>query len=232
MFLSRKWEALPRTRCALSCFNGAGMFLSRKYCTGGVTAHGVRASMGPGCFYPGNSPSMPSAASASMLQWGRDVSIPEMRRAGGRSALGQRASMGPGCFYPGNTENKFDPYLDLRLQWGRDVSIPEICRANPQGRKPARFNGAGMFLSRKCRLKDDVLRTRQASMGPGCFYPGNQSGRENRKSASTLQWGRDVSIPEISQGLASTARSPPLQWGRDVSIPEIAPAGYSLNPRK
>src|ERR1035441_9952984 len=157
------------------------------------------------------------------LQWGRDVSIPEIRRRC-RPPLPRLCFNGAGMFLSRKcVVLEGDPRWVNELQWGRDVSIPEICRANPQGRKPARFNGAGMFLSRKCRLKDDVLRTRQASMGPGCFYPGNQSGRENRKSASTLQWGRDVSIPEISQGLASTARSPPLQWGRDVSIPEIAP---------
>ena len=34
--------------------------------------------MGPGCFYPGNDGSVIATGALAALQWGRDVSIPEM----------------------------------------------------------------------------------------------------------------------------------------------------------
>ena len=110
-----------------NCFNGAGMFLSRKYRRQDNQAR------------PPHS-----------LQWGRDVSIPEMLRAHGRIAVEHVASMGPGCFYPGNKARGFQ-------------TVPMYVR----------FNGAGMFLSRKCRHVQLVAECRVASMGPGYFYPGN-----------------------------------------------------------
>src|ERR1017187_1220243 len=92
----------------------------------------------------------------------------------------------------------FDP-MDV-LQWGRDVSIPEM-----RGCRRQRRSGC------------------PASMGPGCFYPGNlqllERSRQLRHVA--LQWGRDVSIPEMGRSLWMKARQEWLQWGRDVSIPEI-----------
>ena len=47
------------------------------------------------------------------------------------------------------------------------------------------------------------------------------------RTARELQWGRDVSIPEIELLQAEGDYLPLLQWGRDVSIPEIR----SLLPR-
>src|ERR1039458_9523205 len=89
----------------------------------------------------------------AQLQWGRDVSIPEMAGVEG--------------FYP----------HVMVLQWGRDVSIPEIRMPNETTAIfTDRFNGAGMFLSRKSRWPS-----------PG------------RVAYSRLQWGRDVSIPEMGQ---------------------------------
>ena len=41
-----------------------------------------------------------------------------------------------------------------------------------------------------------------ASMGPGCFYPGNDGPGPGGLGAEGLQWGRDVSIPEIRPGNA------------------------------
>ena len=38
---------------------------------------------------------------------------------------------------------------------------------------------------------------------------------------TALQWGRDVSIPEMSDYRYRLLKEEPLQWGRDVSIPEI-----------
>ena len=85
----------------------------------------------------------------------------------------------------------------MRLQWGRDVSIPEIRALEKPKRAYRSFNGAGMFLSRKFDIdarpgdraggfngagmflsrKSLIMRVNPrnpcASMGPGCFYPGN-----------------------------------------------------------
>ena len=78
-----------------------------------------------------------------------------------------------------------------------------------------------MFLSRKWladnKLEEEII----ASMGPGCFYPGNPVGVVIEMGARTLQWGRDVSIPEIFVSNAPVLHAARLQWGRDVSIPEI-----------
>ena len=154
------------------------------------------ASMGPGCFYPGNVCRAASQLALIVLQWGRDVSIPEMGPPGTDRSR-PSASMGPGCFYPGNAARKADCGSAGMLQWGRDVSIPEMDSAATRHRTAHLlqwgrdvsipeimielyahairlcFNGAGMFLSRK--FVHVVLLDFQgfASMGPGCFYPGN-----------------------------------------------------------
>src|ERR1017187_1967902 len=150
------------------------MFLSRKCAEHRNVTEQKIASMGPGCFYPGN------------VAYGRCL------------RTHYRASMGPGCFYPGN--------------------------APPGGHRESRrtrFNGAGMFLSRKFVQKYGRPWTSKASMGPGCFYPGNWHRPPRQDAPAGLQWGRDVSIPEIWGRYAITIRASGLQWGRDVSIPEI-----------
>src|ERR1035441_4585798 len=58
-------------------------------------------------------------------------------------------------------------------------------------------------------------------MGPGCFYPGNTRTLPSPAHQVWLQWGRDVSIPEIFPWFGGKSRVAALQWGRDVSIPEI-----------
>src|ERR1019366_7321196 len=78
--------------------------------------------------------------------------------------------MGPGCFYPGNARYRSAPRILPWLQWGRDVSIPEMSHVNQSFVLRYRFNGAGMFLSRKYVLKTNTL-----------------------PSLLSLQWGRDVS---------------------------------------
>ena len=86
----------------------------------------------------------------ALLQWGRDVSIPEITLTGRAPVKITKASMGPGCFYPGNGAKA----------WARSVDF-------------------------------------SASMGPGCFYPGNEVTGADMLLLTLLQWGRDVSIPEI-----------------------------------
>src|ERR1017187_656153 len=83
--------------------------------------------MGPGCFYPGNGAGGAARQGGWRLQWGRDVSIPEIR------------------------DSTSEGLVMVLLQWGRDVSIPEM-QSLDVGHHATflRFNGAGMFLSRKC----------------------------------------------------------------------------------
>src|ERR1035437_8673098 len=83
--------------------------------------------MGPGCFHPRN----PIASRCSYmwptaLQWGRDVSIPEIRQPIVLHVHRGRASMGPGCFHPRNKRKNLTTDGGEELQWGRDVSIPEM----------------------------------------------------------------------------------------------------------
>src|ERR1017187_5222285 len=88
----------------------------------------------------------------------------------------------------------------MRLQWGRDVSIPEIKGRTPAQSLSSSFNGAGMFLSRKCGVNCTITIVSGASMGPGCFYPGNAAAGASFLALAELQWGRDVSIPEMRLG--------------------------------
>ena len=132
------------------------------------------ASMGPGCFHPRNAKVQYLVVNAAQLQWGRDVSIPEMecwasghgdthRLQWGRdvsipeiwmpyspSPLAAWLQWGRDVSIPEMKSFAVTCRLNALLQWGRDVSIPEItpCRAAP-------------------RAKPD------ASMGPGCFHPRN-----------------------------------------------------------
>ena len=109
------------------------------------------------------------------LQWGRDVSIPEIVGLALGEVVHRVASMGPGCFYPGNDTAGSTLYKLTWLQWGRDVSIPEIPASIPSPSGSPSFNGAGMFLSRKYGRLPRALQL-----------------------PLWLQWGRDVSIPEIA----------------------------------
>src|ERR1039458_3819133 len=84
------------------------------------------------------------------LQWGRDVSSPEIRRGFEPAAVPNRASMGPGCFYPGNELVQIIDRMGVVASMGPGCFYP----GNMLGvalcvRGNYRFTGAGMFLSRK-----------------------------------------------------------------------------------
>ena len=223
------------------------MFLSRK--SKGVPRPNLypQASMGPGCFYPGNAASIAPSRLFPALQWGRDVSIPEMRRRA-RRFWRWRSFNGAGMFLSRKCDwVKVIGGLRAMLQWGRDVSIPEIVRAgdvalercgfNGAGmflsrkwypssfsrRKPSCFNGAGMFLSRKSRWGGDVPIVRTpASMGPGCFYPGNSGHHFAIAVPVRASMGPGCFYPGNFVGEFPGQLPYLLQWGRDVSIPEIS----------
>ena len=58
-------------------------------------------------------------------------------------------------------------------------------------------------------------------MGPGCFHPRNLGLVVKLVFSAGLQWGRDVSIPEIDLQSRNLCKFMVLQWGRDVSIPKM-----------
>src|ERR1039458_10783190 len=57
---------------------GPGCFYPGNDVLHGGNSDGIEASMGPGCFYPGNLLHQTGMYQLPMLQWGRDVSIPEI----------------------------------------------------------------------------------------------------------------------------------------------------------
>ena len=107
-------------------FNGAGMIPSRKY----VIEVAAVGSSGP-------------------LQWGRDVSIPEIARSPGSGAATSMLQWGRDVSIPEISLEKYTDSEIFRLQWGRDVSIPEIADTNTSPARSGSFNGAAMFPSRK-----------------------------------------------------------------------------------
>ena len=158
--MPRFWRYEP----TLPGFNGAGMFPSQK--SRWRRPRGSSSTWlqwGRDVSIPEMSGLPTSGKLFVLLQWGRDVSIPEIR--GGRfDLIGEGlASMGPGCFHPRNEGGAVKVTSSASLQWGRDVSIPEM---------------------------------RQWQRAPVVLW--------------LLQWGRDVSIPEIWGPLGANGR--PLRF--------------------
>ena len=153
--------------------------------------------MGPGCFYPGNATSQDIPIITGLLQWGRDVSIPEMMPLA-VACCGDLGFNGAGMFL--SRKSRRIP-RKRRFTWrfngaGMFLSRKYCWRRHPHHSHHG-FNGAGMFLSRKYRLLILNGGKCPASMGPGCFYPGNKRIYARYRARTLLQWGRDVSIPEM-----------------------------------
>ena len=109
--------------------------------------------MGPGCFYPGNLLATVTVAVAlALLQWGRDVSIPEIPRVTASNVPPNLLQWGRDVSIPEICVLWGMDTAVIGLQWGRDVSIPEMCVCGQGMGRSVGFNGAGMFLSRKYQL--------------------------------------------------------------------------------
>src|ERR1035437_3897483 len=186
--------------------------------------------MGPGCFHPRNLALQVESTELLSLQWGRDVSIPEIRKRREPSA-------------------RYQP-----LQWGRDVSIPEIPSGLPRGMVQRRASmGPGCFHPRNAAPVGSTHTSPWLQWGRDVSIPEMPYSFPAYTESTSLQWGRDVSIPEMGWSRARRGRGPgfngagmfpsqkcdchdvccgvypKLQWGRDVSIPEIAtPLLYSI----
>ena len=178
-------------------FNGAGMFLSRKLAPRRPAMPRLMASMGPGCFYPGNE--RPRSACPAPLGFnGAGMFLSRKSQSVESTAYASSASMGPGCFYPGNARTKSQRESTESASMGPGCFYPGNAALRVGSKdQPPRFNGAGMFLSRKSGYTERWNGSSIASMGPGCFYPGNNSCTLLLLTLWALQWGRDVSIPEI-----------------------------------
>src|ERR1039458_1130214 len=83
------------------------------------------------------------------LQWGRDVSIPEMNQAGIPRWASEGLQWGRDVSIPEIMAIRSERMYSGSLQWGRDVSIPEMWWRRLSGGIGAGFNGAGMFPSQK-----------------------------------------------------------------------------------
>ena len=176
MFPSQKYSSSRNDKEYTLCFNGAGMFPSQKYPQIYLDNEEFRASMGPGCFHPRN-----------LLEIGQ-------------VRLNSRASMGPGCFHPRNA----------------------VLRMGTRGAN-AGFNGAGMFPSQKSANSVTGYVRGRASMGPGCFHPRNDRARRRATRWTRASMGPGCFHPRNRLGAPEWNRAISLQWGRDISIPEIWP---------
>ena len=153
--------------------------------------------MGPGCFHPRNMKTSTIPRAKRALQWGRDVSIPEIARKPSVHISRGWLQWGRDVSIPEMPMAWSTVDTHIQLQWGRDVSIPEMPSHPHLGRPLPSFNGAGMFPSQKSPLVFRLTPANRASMGPGCFHPRNLMPWLTWLRGVMLQWGRDVSIPEI-----------------------------------
>ena len=124
---ARKQNKLVAFYNSMKRFNGAGLIRARKQRTIFHRGNGLRASMEPGSFEPGNKGRCTIHPARRQLQWSRAHSSPETRtftrclskrrRFNGAGLIRARklaestmecvnelASMEPGSFEPGNTE--------------------------------------------------------------------------------------------------------------------------------
>ena len=202
-------------------FNGAGMFLSRKLAGKIQGQRGWQASMGPGCFYPGNQIPQPFISCGGLLQWGRDVSIPEISQPFLKPYL-PYCFNGAGMFLSRKCYRRVSRSAVLRCFNGAGMFLSRKLRAVwIRGRKESCFNGAGMFLSRKLSVAVLLSSCTVASMGPGCFYPGNGAKAWARSVDFSASMGPGCFYPGNEVTGADMLLLTLLQWGRDVSIPEI-----------
>ncbi len=83
------------------------------------------------------------------LQWGRDLSIAEFKGLGFTSGTALIASMGPRSIDRGiGSEYEYLVPTHATLQWGRDLSIAELRLSARSHDSMLGFNGAAIYRSR------------------------------------------------------------------------------------
>ena len=195
-FRSRKGLAMPFACGPCQRFNGAATFRSRKAPGGTPAGRGHDASMGPRPFGRGRVAERPRRSAASVLQWGRDLSVAEGRRAQRRrdrvgrfngaatfrsrkeckaafSYAGLNASMGPRPFGRGRESIESVRASNMMLQWGRDLSVAEgFLFFNFFNLKYMLQWGRDLSVAEGRRRRGMVFCARPASMGPRPFGRG------------------------------------------------------------
>ena len=186
---------------ALLRFNGAGVFRPRKFSKARSKPRGASVlQWGRGLSTPEVIESLSVAIEKSPLQWGRGLSTPEVSRSITWPTITNRRFNGAGVFRP------------------RKSSIR--ARVAPFA---ARFNGAGVFRPRKSAAARPSRPPPGGFNGAGVFRP--------RKFAAcvcvpprsaALQWGRGLSTPEVARYDRRGDDAQRLQWGRGLSTPEVS----------
>ncbi len=183
------------------CFNGAGVFRPRKSPGQVRLSPGGRASMGPGSFDPGNAavfrtiawassrfngagvfrPRKLACASmrltmASVLQWGRGLSTPEITLSCIAIAKSRRLQWGRGLSTPEISPSLNASEAWMLLQWGRGLSTPEMpLRTARDTPERSASMGPGSFDPGNIHGLSERADVVLASMGPGSFDPGNDA---------------------------------------------------------
>jgi len=154
--------------------------------------------MGPRLFSRGNLKKRWSTVGGYILQWGRDSSVAEIawrRQVDGLDA----SSMGPRLFSRGNLGSMMLCAFLSGLQWGRDSSVAEMSQSTPYDRTDRRSSmGPRLFSRGNLAAYEQLQRQLASSMGPRLFSRGNVVIRLVSMPESSLQWGRDSSVAEIS----------------------------------
>ena len=164
--------------------------------------------MGPGANAPGNNDARPADVAEARLQWGRELTLPEISPA---EILKGKAFV---------------------LQWGRELTLPEI-RTLPATLAAQNLLqwGRELTLPEMTPTGSTSEVVPPASMGPGANAPGNDGVDVGRDDLARLQWGRELTLPEICRWWCSQPRQPALQWGRELTLPEMRVApGLSFRP--
>ena len=181
------------------------------------------------------------------LQWGRDLSVAEIQvipniegrqigfngaatfrsrkyRSPSKANCSPLASMGPRPFGRGNVVLQEGALLQRAASMGPrpfgrgNGAWKAYCDAVPGASMGPRPFGRGNIrpISRREAMPD-------ASMGPRPFGRGNAETWNAYALAYRLQWGRDLSVAEMSSAFSKASWKISLQWGRDLSVAEILP---------
>ena len=103
------------------------------------------------------------------------------------------------------------------------LSLRKFATAFRDGERRVRFNGAATLSLRKFDAVIVSLRKYvSASMGPQLYRCGNGiDGLILLLTASSLQWGRNFIVAEISDKAKDNIRWHTLQWGRNFIVAEM-----------
>ena len=166
-----------------------------------------------------------------MLQWGRELTLPEMALFSTSGGTVTTASMGPGANAPGNKRSLIMAIRPLALQWGRELTLPEIAVGKGRERAVGALQwGRELTLPEMRWSRDRQPAARGASMGPGANAPGNLAASTPRSHRGTASMGPGANAPgNLAIASACPAQTILLQWGRELTLPEMAQARRSLS---